>query len=55
MLSASVFCHELALRGFPFVLMEAQSCGLPVIAYDVRVGPGAVVHDWRGRCARTGG
>ena len=32
-------------EGFPFVLMEAQSCGLPILAYDVRVGPGAVVHD----------
>ena len=45
MLSASVFAMSSRSEGFPFVLMEAQSCGLPVIAYDVRVGPGAVVHD----------
>ena len=45
MLSASIFAMSSCSEGFPFVLMEAQSCGLPVIAYDVRVGPGAVVHD----------
>ena len=45
MLSASIFAMSSRSEGFPFVLMEAQSCGLPIIAYDVRVGPGAVVHD----------
>ena len=29
----------------PYVLLEAQSCGLPIVAYDVRVGPGFIVHD----------
>lgn len=45
MLNASVFAMTSSSEGFPFVLLEAQSCGLPVIAYDVRVGPGFVVHD----------
>ena len=31
-------------EGFPFVLLEAQSCALPILAYDVRVGPGFIVH-----------
>ena len=43
MLRASLFAMTSLTEGFPFVLLEAQSCGLPVVAYDVRVGPGAVI------------
>lgn len=32
-------------EAFPFVLIEAMSSGLPVVAYDVRVGPRAIVKD----------
>ena len=45
MLRASVFAMSSRSEGFPFVLLEAQSCGLPIVAYDVRVGPGFLVHD----------
>lgn len=45
MLNASVFAMSSVTEGFPFVLLEAQSCGLPIVAFDVRVGPGFVVHD----------
>ena len=45
MLRASVFAMSSRSEGFPFVLLEAQSYGLPVVVFDVRVGPGFVVQD----------
>jgi glycosyltransferase involved in cell wall biosynthesis len=45
MLRASLFAMSSRSEGFPFVLLEAQSCALPIVAYDVRVGPGFLVHD----------
>lgn len=32
-------------EAFPYVLLEAMDAGLPVVAYDVRVGPRAIVSD----------
>lgn len=32
-------------EAFPFVLLEAISVGLPIVAYDVRVGPKAIIDD----------
>ena len=45
MLHASIYAMTSRSEGFPFVLLEAQSCALPVVAFDVRVGPGFVVQD----------
>jgi len=45
MLKAAFFAMSSRSEGFPFVLLEAQSCALPILAYDVRVGPGFMVHD----------
>ncbi len=42
---AAIFAMSSRSEGFPFVLLEAQSCGLPIVAYDVRVGPGFLVRD----------
>ena len=47
MLKASIFAMTSSSEGFPFVLLEAQSCALPVVAYDVRIGPGFVVSEGR--------
>ncbi len=44
MCKASIFAMSSSSEGFPFVLLEAQSCALPILAYDVRVGPGFIVH-----------
>jgi len=45
MLRASIYAMTSSSEGFPFVLLEAQSCALPVVAFDVRVGPGAILRD----------
>ena len=45
MLRASLFAMSSRSEGFPFVLLEAQSCALPIVAYDVRVGPGYLVEE----------
>lgn len=45
MLRASLYAMTSSSEGFPFVLLEAQSCALPIVAYDVRVGPGFLVRD----------
>ncbi len=43
MLSASLYAMCSHSEAFPFVLVEAQSCALPCLAFDVRVGPGAIL------------
>ena len=45
MKSASIYAMTSLSEGFPFVLIEALSCGLPTVAYDVRVGPRAIIKD----------
>lgn len=45
MKQSSVYLMTSHTEGFPFVLIEAMSCGLPVVAFDVRVGPRAIVND----------
>lgn len=41
------YCYLMAshIESFGYVILEAMSCGLPVVAYDVRLGPGELIAD----------
>jgi glycosyltransferase involved in cell wall biosynthesis len=45
--SASVFAMSSLSEGFPLVLLEALSTGVPLIAFDCPRGPGEIVRDGR--------
>lgn len=47
MARASVYAMTSLSEGLPFVLLEAMSSYDPVVAYDVRTGPGALINDGR--------
>lgn len=42
---ASIYAMTSKSEGFAFVIIEAQSCLLPTVAFDVRVGPGMLLKD----------
>ena len=39
MCSAGIYAMTSASEGLPFVIIEAQSCYLPTVSFDIRVGP----------------
>lgn len=43
--SGSIYLMTSQFEGFPLTLLEAQSCGLPVIAFDCPHGPRDIIHD----------
>lgn len=42
---AAIYAMTSKSEGFAFVIIEAQSCYLPTVAFDVRVGPGMLLKD----------
>jgi len=45
MLYASVYAMTSLTECFPMVLLESFSCGVPAVAFDVPVGPKAIIKD----------
>ncbi len=45
MKNSMVYAMTSETEGFPFVLVEAMSNALPMVAYDVRVGPRAIIKE----------
>lgn len=42
---ASFFCMSSRFEGLPMVLLEAQSYGLPMVAFDCDTGPAEIIQD----------
>lgn len=45
---ASFFCMSSRFEGLPMVLLEAQSYGLPIVAFDCDTGPSEIVNNKTG-------
>lgn len=43
--SSSIYCMSSRWEGLPMVLIEAQSCGLPIVSFDCPEGPSEIIED----------
>jgi glycosyltransferase involved in cell wall biosynthesis len=53
-MEASIFCLSSRFEGFPMVLLEAQSFGLPLVSYNCKTGPAEIVNDGNGILVEDG-
>ena len=51
---ASIFCLSSRYEGFPMVLLEAISFGLPVVSFDCDTGPAEVLEGTGGKLVAQG-
>jgi glycosyltransferase involved in cell wall biosynthesis len=50
---ASIYCLSSRNEGFPMVLLEAQSYGLPIVAFDCDTGPAEIVVEGTGYLVKS--
>ena len=43
--TASIYCMSSRWEGLPMVLIEAQSCGLPIVSFNCPEGPSEIIQD----------
>jgi glycosyltransferase involved in cell wall biosynthesis len=51
---ARIYCMTSRFEGFPMVLLEAQSFGLPLLSYDCETGPAEIINNNNGLLIKNG-